>query len=78
MIEPCCEYVICTVHLTVGSYHVTYAFQSESILYICMIVKDILARNRHEIYSLSDCNGTRTHNYIVRKGTLKHLAILTK
>ena len=26
--------------------------------------------------ALSDCNGTRTHNHLVRKRTLNHLAIL--
>ena len=28
--------LICTVHLTVCCYHLTYAFQSESSLYICL------------------------------------------
>ena len=27
---------------------------------------------------LSDCNGTRTHNHLVRKRTLNHLAKLAK
>ena len=35
--------------LTVCSYHVTYAFQSESTLYICLNVKEILDRNRRDI-----------------------------
>ena len=35
--------------LTVCSYHVTYAFKSESTLYGCMNVKELLARNRHKI-----------------------------
>ena len=35
--------------LTVCSYHVTYAFQSESTLYSCLNVKELLARSRHEI-----------------------------
>ena len=30
--------------LTVCSYHVTYTFQSESTLYICLNVKELLAR----------------------------------
>ena len=53
--------------LTVCSYHVTYVFQSESTLYSCLGVKEILARNRHEIGSLRDCSWTRTHNHIVCK-----------
>ena len=43
----------------VCSYHVTYAFQSESTLYSCL----------SDIWSWSDCNGTRTHNHLVRKQT---------
>ena len=35
--------------LSVCSYHVTYAFQSESTLYSCLNVKEPLARNRREI-----------------------------
>ena len=37
------------IYLTVCSYHVTYAFQSESTLYSCLNVKELLARNRREI-----------------------------
>ena len=36
-------------YITVCSYHVTYAFQSESALYSCLNVKELLARNRHHI-----------------------------
>ena len=35
--------------LTVYSYHVTYAFQSEPTLYSCLDVKELLARSRREI-----------------------------
>ena len=31
----------------------------------CMNVKELLAWNRHDIWRLSDCNGTRTHNHLV-------------
>ena len=65
--------LICTVHLTVCSYHVTYAFQSKSPLYSSLNVKELLARNRRDIWNLSDCNGTRTHKLLVRKRTLNHL-----
>ena len=34
---------------TVCSYHVTYAFQSESTFYSCLNVKELLARSRREI-----------------------------
>ena len=41
--------LICMVHLTVCSYHVMYAFQSESILYSCLNVREVLAQSRREI-----------------------------
>ena len=56
--------LICTVHLTVCSNHATYAFQSKSTLYSCLNVKELVGRNRCEVWSLSDCNGTRTHNHL--------------
>ena len=62
----------------VCSYHVKYAFQRESTLYSCVNVKELLAWNRCNIYSLSDCNGTRTHNHLVRKRPLTHLVKLAK
>ena len=37
-----------------------------------------LAWNRRDIWSLSDCNGTQTHNNLVCKQTLNHLVKLTK
>ena len=33
---------------------------------------------RHKIWSLSDCNKTETHNHLLRKRTLNHLAKLAK
>ena len=72
------SYVVSTMHLAVCSYHIAYAFQSESILYSCVNVKKLLARNRRKICSLSDCNGTWTHKHLVCKRTLNHLAKLAK
>ena len=46
--------------------------------YSCLNVKELLARNRGKIWSLSDSNGTRTHNNLVHKRTLNHLAKLAK
>ena len=67
------------LHPTVFSYHVTYAFQSESMFYSCLNVKELfLPRNRRNILSLSDCNGTQTHNHLVLIQTLNHLASLAK
>ena len=44
----------------------------------CLNVKELLARNRREIWSLSDRNWTWTQNHLVRKRTLNHLAKLVK
>ena len=65
--------LICTVHSTVRSYHVTYTFQSESTLSSCLNVKELLAQNRRDIWSLSDCHETRTNNHLVRKRILNHV-----
>ena len=56
--------------VTVCSYHATYAFQSEFTLYSCLNVKEFFAQSRLEIWSLSDCNWTRTHNHLVHKDFL--------
>ena len=61
---------------TVCYCHFTYAFQSESTLYRCLNVKELLARNKCDIWSLIDCNRTRTYNHLVHKRTLNHLAKL--
>ena len=54
----------------------TYACQSESTLQSCLNVKELLAWNGCDISSLSDDNGTWTHNHWVCKWTLNHLAKL--
>ena len=56
--------------LTVSSYHIMCLFQIEFPLYSCLNVKELLARSRREIWSLSDCNWTR---HLVHKRTLNHL-----
>ena len=63
--------ILRTTFLTVCSYHVTYSFQSGSALCSCLNVKELLARDRRDILSLSDCNGTGTHNHFVHKRRLK-------
>ena len=70
--------LISTVQLTVYSYHVTYAFQSESTVDSCLNVKELLARRRRVMASLSDCNWIWTQNCLVRQGTLNQLTKLTK
>ena len=61
-----------TFFSTVCSYHVTYVFQSESTLYSCLNVKELLARSWREIWSLSDYNWAWTQNHLVHKRTLNH------
>ena len=73
MIELCSEYLSVWC---IWLYHVTYAFQSESPLYSCLNVKELLAWDRSKIWSLSNCNCTRTQNHLVCKRTLNHLAKL--
>ena len=70
--------LICTVHLTICSSHVTYALQREFTLFSCLNVKELLARSRREIWSLSDCQWTQTQNLLVCKRTLNHFAKLAK
>ena len=53
-----------------------FSCQSESTLYRCLNVKELLARSRREIWRLSDCNWTWTENHLVCKRTLNHLAKL--
>ena len=43
---------------------------------VCLNIKELLARSRLHIWSLSDSNGIRTHKHLVRKQTLKHLVKL--
>ena len=69
---------IWTVFITICYSHVTYAFQSESTLYIWQNFKELLAQSRSKIWSVSDCNGTRTNKNLVGKQKLKNFAKLTK
>ena len=77
MIELCCEYLsvqwIWLYVLIMSRMHFTVNLHCG-----CLNAKEILAWSRHEIWSLSDCNWTRTHNHLVHKRTLNHLAKLAK
>ena len=70
------EVIEVLLFLTVCSCHVTYVFQSESTLYSWLNIKELLTRSRHEIWSLSDFNWTRTQSHLVRKRTLNHMTKL--
>ena len=54
----------------------TYAFQRESTLYSCLNVKEPLAQTKDGIWSLTEGNGIRIYNHLVRKRTLNHLTKL--
>ena len=71
-------FVPALIHLTICSYHCTYVFQSKTLLYIFLNVKDPLTQTRCHIWSLSDGNETRTHSHLVRKQKLNHFAKLVK
>ena len=43
---------------------------------VCQNVKELPARSRRYIWNLSNSNEIRTHNHLVRKRTLNHLAQL--
>ena len=45
---------------------------------VCVNVKDLLVGSRRHIWSLSDNNTIRTHNHLVCKRKLNHLANLAK
>ena len=53
-------------------------FQSESTLYSCLDVKELLAQNRCNIWSLNDNNGVGTPNHLVCKQTYHYLSKLVK
>ena len=53
-------------------------FQSESTLYSCLNVKELLTQNKRDIWNLSDSNGIETCYHLVRKRTLNHWTKLTK
>ena len=74
----CIWIFICTVHLIVCYYHVTYVFQSYSTLYSYLNIKELPPRNRCDIWSLNNSNEIWTHNDWVGKQTLNHLVKLTK
>ena len=65
-------------HKVFLSKNIEDSFQSESTLYSCLNVKEIFPRTGCGIQFLSDSNWTRTHNHLVLKQTINHLAKLAK
>ena len=78
MIELCCEHlsVRCIwLYIIIMS---RMSFRVDPHPIVCLNVKELLARSRRHIWSLSNSNEIRTHNHVVRKQTLNHLAKLAK
>ena len=76
MIELCCEYLSVRwiwLYVIIMS-RTSFRVNLHSI--VCPNVKELLARSRRHILSLSDSNGIRTHNHLFRERTLNHLAEL--
>ena len=53
-------------------------FTGESTLSICLNLKELLDQKRCNIWNLSDCNGTQTHNELLHERSLNYLAQLIK
>ena len=54
------------------------SFRGDPHSIVCLNVKELLAWGNCHIWSLSDNNGIRTHNHLVRKRKLKHLSKLVR
>ena len=63
--------------MTVCYYQCTHTFQSESALYSCLNVKELLAQSRHVFWGLSDSHWTWAQNHLSCVPTSNHLAKLT-
>ena len=75
-INLCCEYLSLRsiwLYVIIMS-RTSFWVNPHSIVYLN--VKELLARSRRHIWNLSDSNEIRTHNHLVRKRELKHLANL--
>ena len=75
MIELCCEYLPVRC-IWLCYHHVNYAFQSESTLYSCLNVNERLARDRRNIWSLSDSNGIRTFDLFEKAIDLVRIEVI--
>ena len=78
MIELCCEYLSVRCIWLYVIIMTRTSFRVNPHAKVCLNFKELLAQSRRHIWSLSDSNETRTHNYLVRKRTLNHLAKLVK
>ena len=65
-----------TIQLTACFYHVMYAFQTESTLYSCLNVKEILTSKAAPNLTLKLLQLNSNYNQVVPKGLLNNLAKL--
>ena len=78
MIELCCA---CLSVRCIWLYVIIMSctsFRENPHSIVCLNVKELLARSWRNIWSLSDSNVISTHNHLVCKQTLNHLAKLVK
>ena len=71
------------ISLTNSKYLITCNSNSDKIIWKCIHLSKIcsdgaLTNLEQTERDLSDCNGTQTHNHLIRKQTLKHLTKLAK
>ena len=78
MIELCSEYLLvrCIWLYVIIMSRASFRVNLHAI--VCRNVKKHLTQSRRYIWILSDSNVIRTHNHLVRKRTLNHLAKLAK
>ena len=78
MIELCSEHlsVQCIWLYAIIMSRTCFKMSPHSI--VCLNVKEHSARNRCDIWSLSDSSGIQTHNHLVPKQKLDHLVKLVK
>ena len=78
MIELCCA---CLSVRRIWLYVIIMSctsFRENPHSVVCLNVKELLSRSRHHIWILSDSNVISTHNHLVCKQTLNHLAKMAK
>ena len=72
----------CLFSLILTCFHVIImsrtCFRENRHSIVCLNVKELLTQSRHHIWSLSDSNVIWTHNHLICKWTLNHLAKLAK
>ena len=78
MIVLCCEYLSVRriwLYVTIMS---RTSFRVNPHSMVCLNVKERFSSSRRHIWSLSDSSKIRTHNHLVCKRTINHLAKLAK